>query len=493
MYTRRTQMSSARVESISVPPPEIPAKKKWRSLLVGVLLLASVLEFSVRGPFRLLHGGMGWNDFLSPYIQAKAWARGEDPYTGQSLVKWWPADNPRPPYVDSGAIAGTLEKDRGMPSPYPITSLVIVSPFTALPWPVALSLWSVISVAAVIVSAFALLAVCGCQLSDWRSQTFLAATFALAPLHTGLATANPAMLAISLVVGALWAIHMRRDKTAGVLLAVAICLKPTVAGGLLLYFLLRRRWRVVVTTCVVTAATAVVGLLRLAMAGVRWIPSYLENSRRMFALGSVDDFTRASGLRFNLINSQLFFGGIFNDPATADLLARLLGIVLLGCWIWLCFRRRAASTLLEVSAISTLSLIVVYHRFYDAELLILPLAWCLLLTKKPSWKLVTLAAIVPFFVPGPILLTNLARSGRVPPTFTNGWWWNAIVLPHQAWDLILITLLLLYFMFRESEEMSSQAAQELLAADQTSARALRGTAVLTADATAATAVSESAG
>jgi hypothetical protein len=34
-----------------------------------------------------------WNDFLSPYIQSKAWVRGKNPYSAQSLVSLWPRDN----------------------------------------------------------------------------------------------------------------------------------------------------------------------------------------------------------------------------------------------------------------------------------------------------------------------------------------------------------------------------------------------------------------
>jgi Glycosyltransferase family 87 len=433
---------------------------QWRHILVGILLIASVLQFAVRGPLRLLHGGTGWNDFLSPYIQAKAWMHGDDPYSAQSLVKWWPPDNPRPPFVDVEAATGKLETKRGMPSPYPLTSLVLISSFAALPWQFAVSLWDGLSVAAVIIAALALLTIGGCCLSEMRSQVFLAATSALAPLHTGLATANPAVLAVSLTAAALWASHTGRKKTAGILLAVAICLKPTVAGGLLLYYLVRRYWSIVVTTCAAAAAIGLIGSTRLALAGVQWIPSYLENSRRMFAVGSVDDFTNAASLRFNMINSQVFFSGFFSNASISNLLSRVLAVMLLGCWIWLCFRRRTSSGLLEVSAISILSLIAVYHRFYDATLLTIPLAWSLLIARKRSALLATLATIAPFFVPGSTMLADLAGSGRIPASITSGWWWNAVVLPHEAWDLILMAFLFLYFMWCESAEKPPSTAWE---------------------------------
>ena len=76
-----------------------------RSVVVALLLLVSATEFAVRGPLRLLHG-MGWNDFLSPYIQSKAWVHGADPYSAQSLINFWPPDNQRPPFVDREAASG---------------------------------------------------------------------------------------------------------------------------------------------------------------------------------------------------------------------------------------------------------------------------------------------------------------------------------------------------------------------------------------------------
>jgi hypothetical protein len=426
--------------------------KRWRAILIAVFLFAMMAEFSVRGPLRLLRGGMGWNDFLSPYIQSNAWVHGQDPYSPKSLVTFWPRGNSRPPWVDTEAANGTLETKRGIPSPYPLTSLVMVSPFTALSWPIALSLWTAISVAGVVLAALALISLCGCSLADPRSQLFVCALFALAPLHTGLATANPAILAVSLAVGSFWAARTGKDESAGVLLALAVCLKPTVAGGVLLYYLIRGRWRLVAISCAVAAAIGAFGVSRLALAGVHWIPSYFENARRIFTIGSVDDFSQADRLRFNMINAQVFFGSLFENASAAALLSQFLGVALFTCWVWLCYRRRTRLELLEISAVSILSLTAVYHRFYDAALLIWPLAWSLLLVGKRSITILTLALIAPFFVPGPILLASLAQSGRIPPAFTNGWWWNAIALPHEAWDLILLACLLLCWMGRESLE-----------------------------------------
>ena len=436
--------------------------KKWR-ILVLVLLVLAVAEFCIRGPVRIA-GGTGWNDFLFPYIQAKTWARGQDPYSQRSLISDWPPDVQRPPWVETDAANGLLELKRGIPTPYPLSSLVVLSPFTLLPWSLAIALWIVISTGAAVLSPFALISVCGLAWSDLRAQIFLLAVFALTPLHTGLGTANPAMLAISLTIATFWAEHRGKPKLAGILLAVAVCLKPTVAGGLLLYYLARRKWRIASIACVIALAVAGLGVLRLEWAGVHWVASYLENTRRIFAPGSLADFTRPDAIRFNMINAQVFFYGLLGNASLANRLAQLLGVVLLGFWAWLCYRQRSPSELLEISAVSVLSLISVYHRFYDAAVLIWPLAWSLLLVERRSTTILTSVLIAPFLVPGPAVLTELASTGRIPSFLVNGWWWNTVVLPHEVWDLILLTFLLLYFMFR-SEVFSEQTPAASVASE----------------------------
>jgi hypothetical protein len=54
------------------------ASKTWCRLLLSVLLLVAVAEFVVRGPVRIATDGMQWNDFMSPYIQAKTWVQGRN-------------------------------------------------------------------------------------------------------------------------------------------------------------------------------------------------------------------------------------------------------------------------------------------------------------------------------------------------------------------------------------------------------------------------------
>jgi len=420
------------------------SSKTWCRLLVLLLLSAATAEFAVRGPVRLMTEGAQWNDFLSPYIQAKAWMLGGNPYSADELVSLWPSDNPRPLFVDRDRLAGVLAKKRGIPSPYPLTTFFLLYPFARFSWPIALRLWAVLNLTAVLGSFLALLSICGASWRDLRSQIFLAIAFALAPIHTGLATANPAMLAVALTIGTVWAEHFRRENTAGILLALAVCLKPPLGLCLLFYYLVRRRWGIVTTATAMSALIAIASVVRLAYAGIAWLPAYRRNIADNFGLGALDDFSTANPARFNMINLQVVFSSLFGNRSIADAMALGCGAVLLGIWLWLLVKRQRHEVL-ELSALFVLSLLPVYHRFYDAGLLLWPLCWSVLVVTKRSLTLLVVVLLSPFLFPGAAFLDGLLQSGKISRAIADRWWWNAIVMPHEAWAVMLLSILFLYF------------------------------------------------
>jgi Glycosyltransferase family 87 len=434
-------------------------RRHWRNILIWILLLACGTEFWIRGPHRLLHA-TGWNDFLSPYIQAKAWAHGKDPYSARVLISLWPPENSRPSWVDADAAQGTLEKKRGMPTPYPLTSLVVLSPLTFLNWTWAMRLWICLSIGTVLGSALALISISDATLSEPRSQIFLAAVFALAPLHTGLATANPVILAASLGIFAVATARSGRTKWTGILIACAFCLKPTIAIGLLLYYAVRREFRVVAISCGASVVVELVGIWRSAKAGVPWLSSYIASTHRIFAPGSLADFTRADSVRFNMLNGQVLFYPFVHNAQSANLLAWLSFFLLAACWVRLACHS-GVSDILKISAVSILTLIPIYHRFYDAVLLMWPIAWSVFLARIRSLRAATLIMIAPFLVPGAVLLAIHTQAGRIRPSIASEWWWNTLVLSHEAWAVVLLGVILLYSMSVERRQATQK--QELAA------------------------------
>ncbi len=406
----------------------------------------------MRGPVRLLRSQMAWNDFLSPYIQADAFLHGKNPYLASNILVFWPSDNPLPAFVVRDTANGSLPAKRGIPSLYPVTSLVLLAPLTFLRWPAAEILWIALNTATLLLALGLMVEMSGVDWGSLRVYFFLAAALALAPLHTGLGLANPAVLAIALTIAVVWAGRTGREHACGVLLAFALCLKPTIAFALLFYYVLRRRWRILAVVAAVTGVIAAIGAGWMSYEKVPWLTSYFANNRQVLAPGGLADFTSADPLRFNLVNTQVLFCSLFGSISVARWLSLLLAAALIT--VWLLFRQRNVDSperltpreFLDISTLLVLSLLPVYHRFYDAGLLLWPVAWATLLVRRPRTQFLTMSALGPFFLPGAAILDRWREQGHIPSRFTDRWWWNMFVMPHEIWCLLVLSALLLLFM-----------------------------------------------
>ena len=198
---------------------------KSKELLLLFLMLVASGDFLVRGPLRGIKN-VEWNDFISLYIQSRLWVNGQDPYSVRAFVAGWPARLVRPWFVSQEAADGTLVAKRGVPSPYPLTSFVVLAPLSLLPWPVARAVWIVSNVIAFGLTLGMLASLAAAKWTESRTQIFFAMGLALAPFHTGFATLNPTVLVVGLSVGAVWAGTRGRQMAAGILLGIAVCVKP---------------------------------------------------------------------------------------------------------------------------------------------------------------------------------------------------------------------------------------------------------------------------
>lgn len=104
-----------------------------------------------------------------------------------------------------------------------------------------------------------------------------------------MATGNPAVLVVSLCVGALWAAARNWGEARGGLLGVAVCLKPQIGLCFVVYYFVRRRWSVASTACVWAAVIAAIAIARLT--GVPWFATNLQDNKSIFAPGAINDFT----------------------------------------------------------------------------------------------------------------------------------------------------------------------------------------------------------
>jgi Glycosyltransferase family 87 len=420
------------------------ATRVWKSLLVVLLLLAGA-EFVVRGPVRFAHAA-NFNDFISPYIQTRVWIAGQDPYSPQNLVRMWPPEAERFDFLTRDLADGSLVLKRGIPTAYPLSAFVLIAPVAALPWHIAHPLWLVITVLAFGVTVVSLLSAAKLLPRSDLRLAFLAIALALAPFHTALAAGSIVTVAVGAGAAAVWASSRGHDILAGVLLAIAVGLKPQIGLPLCFYYVVRRRWRIPAAAGGLVVLLFVLGFIRCVVSGTPWVENYLYDNRILFAPGSLGDFTEGNPIRFGLINFQVAAYAALHNRGGASFVA--IAAAVAGGIVWLflvCKRKEHVSELLALSAVTVLSLIPIYHRFYDASLLILPLAWSLAAFNGPvrAFARSVLAVIIlVFLIPGGTALQQLQQAGHFA-ALRNYWWWNTLVLPHECWSLLILAALLL--------------------------------------------------
>lgn len=157
-----------------------------------------------------------------------------------------------------------------MPFPYAPAFLLLVLPFAILPFPLAMALWSVVTLAiyAVVARRFA-------PRLGWLAVAF-------PPVFAIAAIGQNGFLTAALFLGGLALLHRGRRFAAGLLLGCLI-LKPQLALMLPVAMLAGREWRVIAGAMVSSVAVLLVGLVAFGAAASRaWLdqlPLYVQIGR----------------------------------------------------------------------------------------------------------------------------------------------------------------------------------------------------------------------
>lgn len=400
----------------------------WLFFAALLLLILATGYFLARGPYRQATGTTA--DFSLLYTGSAAWAAGENPY-------------------DSAVLDRTLAQRGGDGwSGYQIalpSTFLMLSPIGRLPWQAAHWLWFLVNVAAVL--AIFVLLVHKLAL-DWRNPGHLCAMallIALGPFQTCMAVGQVSIVCVLFLLLA-W-LNQRRNRPviAGVLLALAVALKPTIAGLFLIYWAVAGNWRLALVCVVCLAILCFAAVLQLA--SVEWFASW-QGNMHMFTSGGAGDphqFNNMMHLEFGL--ARLF---------TSDMAIRLLTWAICAIpFIFILWRSRQSHTfineLLDLALLAVISLLVVYHRFYDAVLLIFVWAWAVQAIRqgcRTGW--LGIALLLPMLVNGTAVVGILQQRGAIPPWVQDGWFWQMLVVPHVTWVVLLMMIWLMYVAWTKS-------------------------------------------
>jgi hypothetical protein len=264
------------------------------------------------------------------------------------------------------------------------TTFIFIAPFAMLPLGVAQALWMILLTGVFILAAFLMWKI-GASYAPGVSLFLIC--ILLANSEVLFATGNSAGIVVGLCVVAVWCFLQERFVWAGILcLAASLAFKPHDAGLVWLYFLLaggvyRKR---ALQTLMLTVVLSLSALLWVWQVAPYWMPEWQSNLSAISAHGGLNDpgpasvTGRTAGM---VIDLQAAVSVIRDDPRIYNPASYLVCGALLLAWSVRTLRSRFSRrrAWLALAAIVPLTMLVTYHRPYDAKLLMLAVPACAML------------------------------------------------------------------------------------------------------------------
>ena len=342
-----------------------------------LMLLGSILFIAI-GVMMEFTNALAMTDFQEIYYGSRSVAHHYDPYRPDQLQAFYEADTGSLP-ADSG-VSHTRRLILFICSNLP-TTLFLIAPLAALPWKWAMAAWMALIAAAFIFACFLLW-----KLGADSAPRLYAGLIVLILVNSGLllCTGNPAGLVVSLTVIAVCCFLHNRFVAAGILcLAIALAMKPHDAGPIWLYFFLvggvhRKR---ALLTFASTAVIAVAAVLWLSHVAPHWLQEYHSNLLTVTSPGGRDNpgpTTQGGRGIGQIISLQAILSLICDNARFYNLAALLLSAPLVVIWCVKTWRSGFSSRLTRfaLASIVPLTMLPVYHRTYDARLLLLAVPAC---------------------------------------------------------------------------------------------------------------------
>jgi hypothetical protein len=295
------------------------------------------------------------------------------------------------------------------------TGYLFIAPFALLPYGTALVIWLILLAGVFFLAAFLMWDV---GRSFAPAVSLFLICIVLANSEVLFAGGNPSGIVVSLCVVAVWCFLRDRFVPAGILcMAVSLAIKPHDAGLIWLYLLLaggvyRKR---ALQTLAVTVLLALPAILWMSHIAPHWLGDWQSNLSVMSARGGILDPGPASTPGFRdlgmIIDLQTVISVFRDDPRIYNPASYLACGALLLAWSIITLRSRfsLARAWLALAVVVPLTLLVTYHRSYDAKLLLLTVPACAMLWAEgdPTRWIALLVNTAALVITGDIPLTIL--------------------------------------------------------------------------------------
>ena len=359
-------------------------------------------------------------DFKIVYYGARCLVQHRDPYSEAAVLSVYLAEGGK---VIPKASEGYRTQMIVVSQMYLPTAALLMAPFGFFAWPLAYSVWIAITVCGITLAAVLMWSMAN-RFSEGASLYLI--SFLLLNSGVLFAGGNPAGVAVSLCITGAWCFLENRYTAVGVVcMAASLAIKPHDAGLVWLFFLLAgSTWRrLAIKTLVLTAFVGVVALIVMQQVSPHWLHELQANVQEFSVPGSYNDpgpeaiKTITTGMRIDL---ETVTSVIRDTPGFYKATSYVLCLPLLIIWAYLTIgsagSRKAA--LFGIAAIVPLTMLPVYHRPYDAKLLLLVVPACAALqsasrvSRRISLALTGLAIALTSDLPL-AFLSNLAKHLNV--------------------------------------------------------------------------------
>jgi len=348
-----------------------------RRIGLALILLASGIS-SLWGSLLGHNSPNSGGDFKGVYYDARCLLQHRDLYKEGEPLRVYKEENGELPESSHG-LRQVLTLNVYLP-----TTFIFIAPFAMLPWGPAHLLWLLVTAVSFTLAAFLIWDI-GAKYAPVIACGLICFLLANSELLYG--TGNAAGMAVSLCVVAVWCFLKERFVLAGVLcLAVSLAIKPHDAGLVWLYFLLaggvfRKR---ALQSLALTAVLGLAAILWVTQVAPNWMQELHADLQGASAPGglsnpAIDSVTGRSPAM--VIDLQSALSVFRDDPRIYNPVSYLVCGALLLVWLVPSFRLRFSQrrAWFALAAVVPLTMLVTYHRPYDAKLLLLTVPACAML------------------------------------------------------------------------------------------------------------------
>jgi hypothetical protein len=437
---------------------------KMRPMSVLLILLSSGISL-LSGILLDRSSPGGTANYRAIYYGARCLLARSDPYNSENLLRVYAGESGE---IPTAAVKRQLFLRAVMVCVNLPTTLFLVAPLAMIPWGASHVLWLLLGGCSLTLAG---LLVYELAREYAPRLSLLLICIMLANSEVLFATGNSAAVAVGLCVIAVWCFVRGRLPLAGVIcLAISLALKPHDSGLVWLYMvlaggLLRRRSLQVLALMTLFVVPALVWVSGPAP---HWPRELKDNVAATSSRGDISDPGPTSigrkGSADVIIDLQSAVSVFKDDPHFYNPFAYAICGLLLFVLAVQTFRIEVASANMwfALAAISALTMLVSYHRPYDAKLLLLAVPGCAYLWSQGGraaklGALVTSAAVLATADLPLAILTVLTRKLDVA-TMPIGEKLVTEVLTRPAPLALAVMAILFVCVYAQSSRVQSRSA-----------------------------------